>query len=351
MEKHTLDDENDKATRSISIIREMLNDESFKDEHRTLYKFFTRKSKLDFVAVILIILQKSIKPLQLVLNEFLKKLNNGVLVTKSAFTQARRHLKPEAFITLNQRAVLDVLYADDNFENAWGFRLLAIDGSKIHLPNVPEINDEFGTLNFTNSKNNKIIGQHGYGLISVMIDEINKTLIDACLAPAKAYEVDLALEHIKQSREGDLILFDRNYPSYIFLASLTKLGRHFTGRCSKKSFKAARNRFKQGVTNSNIVTLKAEGTVKKRCQELGLPEKITVRFVRVRLSTGEIEVLVTSLLNEKKYTAQMELYNLRWGVEGFFGVIKERVKIENFTGKTVISIKQDFFAIMFITGL
>ncbi|RKZ55126.1 MAG: IS4 family transposase, partial [Candidatus Parabeggiatoa sp. nov. 2] len=66
----------------------------------------------------------SIKPLQLVLNEFFKKLNNGVLVTKSAFTQARRHLKPEAFITLNQRAVLDVLYADDNFENAWGFRLL-----------------------------------------------------------------------------------------------------------------------------------------------------------------------------------------------------------------------------------
>jgi hypothetical protein len=34
-------------------------------------------------------------------------------------------------------------------ENAWGFRLLAIDGSKIHLPNVPEINDEFGTINGT----------------------------------------------------------------------------------------------------------------------------------------------------------------------------------------------------------
>jgi hypothetical protein len=51
MEKHTLDDENDKATRSISIIRELLNDESFKDEHRTVYKFFTRKYKLDFVAV------------------------------------------------------------------------------------------------------------------------------------------------------------------------------------------------------------------------------------------------------------------------------------------------------------
>ncbi len=238
-------------------------------------------------------------------------------------------------------------------EKAWGFRLLAIDGSKIHLPNAPEINDEFGTINGTFGKDKKIIGQHGYGLASVMIDEINKIIIDACLAPAKAYEVDLALEHIKHTQEGDLILFDRNYPSYIFLASLTKLGRHFTGRCSKKSFKAARDMFKQRVTNSNIVTLKAKGDVKKMCQKLGLPEKITVRFVRVRLSTGEIEVLVTSLLDEKKYTAQMfkELYNLRWGVEGFFGVIKERVKIENFTGKTVISVKQDFLAIMFITGL
>jgi hypothetical protein len=85
-------------------------------------------------------------------------------------------------------AGLDVLYADNNFKNAWGFRLLAIDGSKIHLPNVPEINGEFCTINFTNGKDKKIIGQHGYGLISVLIDEINKTIIDACLAPAKGTE-------------------------------------------------------------------------------------------------------------------------------------------------------------------
>jgi hypothetical protein len=91
----------------------------------------------------------SIKPLQLVLNEFFKKLNFRVLVTKSAFTQARRNDKPEAFVTLNQKAVVDAFYADGNYEKAWGFRLLAIDGSKIHLPNAPEINDEFGTINGT----------------------------------------------------------------------------------------------------------------------------------------------------------------------------------------------------------
>jgi len=126
----------------------LLNDDSFKNEHRTASKFFSRKFKLDFVTVILLILQKSIKPLQLVLNEFFNKRNNDVLVTKSAFTQARRHLKSTAFITLNRKAVLDVLYGDENYDTAWGFRLLVIDGSKIHLPNTPEIIKEFGSFFF-----------------------------------------------------------------------------------------------------------------------------------------------------------------------------------------------------------
>jgi len=46
-----------------------------------------------------------------------------------------------------------------------------------------------------------------------------------------------------------------------------------------------------------------------------------------------------------------ELYHLRWGVECFLGVLKERLKIDNLTGKTVHSVKQDFFATLFIMGL
>jgi len=299
MEKDTLDGKNDKAIRSISIIRSLLNDDSFKNEHRTASIFFSRKFKLDFATVILLILQKSIKPLQLVLNEFFKKLDNGVLVTKSAFTQARRHLKATAFVTLNKKAVLDVLYNDDNYEKAWGFRLLTIDGSKIHLPNTTEIIQELGTIRFetTTCNNKKITGEHGYALASVMYDPLNKVVVDACLAPAKAYEVDLALKPLEHTQANDLILFDRNYSSYIFLASLVKLNRQFTGRCSKSSFKAAQQLFKQYVIDSQKATLTAKGEVKKQCKILGLDEQITVRFVRIKLSTGETEVIVTSLLD------------------------------------------------------
>jgi len=205
-------DDHSKATRSISIIRSLLNDDSFKNEHRTASNFFSRKFKLDFVTVIWLILQNRIKPMQLVLNEFFKKWDNGVLVTKSAFTQARSHLKASVFARLNQKAVLDVLYSDDNYEKAWGFRLLAIDGSKIHLPNTPEIIEKYGTIKFETTVE-KIIGEHGYALASVMYDPLNKVVVNACLAPAKAYEVDLALEQIKRTQANSLMLFDRNYPS------------------------------------------------------------------------------------------------------------------------------------------
>jgi uncharacterized protein YbcI len=46
-----------------------------------------------------------------------------------------------------------------------------------------------------------------------------------------------------------------------------------------------------------------------------------------------------------------ELYHLRWGIETLFSVLKERLRLDNFTGKTVIAIKQDFFATLFLTGL
>jgi hypothetical protein len=36
-------------------------------------------------------------------------------------------------------------------------------------------------------------------------------------------------------------------------------------------------------------------------RQRGLPEKITVRFVRVMLTTGEAEILVSSLLDEHVY--------------------------------------------------
>jgi len=63
--------------------------------------------------------------------------------------------------------------------------------------------------------------------------------------------------------------------------------------------------------------------------------------------------LVTSLLDEALHITQdfKELYNLRWGIETFYSIVKTILSLENFTGKSAESVKQDFYATIYITGL
>lgn len=84
----------------------------------------------------------------------------------------------------------------------------------------------------------------------------------------------------------------------------------------------------------------------KQCQAQGLStEPIRLRLIRVNLKSGT-EVLVTNLLDERLYPAQIfkPLYHLRWGVEENYKRQKQRLEIENFSGKSVRSVRQDFFA-------
>ena len=71
-----------------------------------------------------------------------------------------------------------------------------------------------------------------------------------------------------------------------------------------------------------------------------------MRLVRVELNTGEVEVLATSLLDEQAYPTVWfaKLYQLRWGVEELYKRDKLRLEIENFSGRTPLSLRQDFHA-------
>jgi Transposase DDE domain len=92
---------------------------------------------------------------------------------------------------------------------------------------------------------------------------------------------------------------------------------------------------------------------KAALRQAGLPLTLTVRFVTVRLSTGELEILVTSLLDEVAYPCSdfQQIYHLRWGIETLFAVIKNRLSLENFSGKTAQAVCQDFHATLFLTTL
>lgn len=297
-------------------------------------------------------LRKSVKSLQNVVNEAMSWLEESP-VTASAYSQARYKLKHTAFVELNREAVVKTLYHDDQYGKFWGFRVLAVDGSKLRLPDNEEIRNEFGTIAWSTGKDSKHQGERPYAIASVLYDVMNRIAVDAVLAQANAYEVDLAVAHLAYTNAGDLLTMDRNYPSYRMLAELTFLQREFVIRCSAASFDVARRMLKGEGPDSQTIALKPCANQVTQIRQRGLPLSLTVRLVRVRLSTGEYEVLVTSLLDEARHPTSgfLELYRLRWGIETFYGLLKTRLGLENFSGIGVEAVKQDFHATVYLSGL
>ena len=62
--------------------------------------------------------------------------------------------------------------------------------------------------------------------------------------------------------------------------------------------------------------------------------------------------MITNLdRNEFKTEEFQKLYHLRWGIETKYNTIKNKLCLEDFSGKTVISILQDFYATMYLANL
>lgn len=300
--------------------------------------------------IFIVILRNSVKSLQNTLNELTISMKINSTVTSSAYSQARKKLKHTAFRELDSDTT-SIFYQESDVKKFRGFRLIAFDGSKIILPNTPEISAEFGTTRI-NNQTNQDLGTYTSGLFIAGVDVLNQICVSSSLSKGNSYEVDEVIPLLEQLEDSDLLIFDRGYASYKALASLIDKNKNFIVRIPKASFAASNKMFKKGGKWSKIVELTPHHSVKAEVKSLNLPSKIKVRFVKVILSTGEIEVLATSLFDEEyTQTDFKKLYGLRWGVETFFSILKGRLELENFTGNTLESVLQDFWAAVFLSNI
>ena len=234
--------------------RDLIAEDGFKCRHRWAQRAFTRVRSLPFGVVLVMVLRNSVKSLQNVVNEAMSWLG-AETVSASAYSQARYKLKHTAFVELNEKAVVATVYGDGGYRTFWGFRILAVDGSKIVLPDTEEVCEAFGTIAYSNGKDAETLGERPYALASVLYDVLNRVALDATLGRADAYEVNLAVGHLDHTRPGDLLVMDRNYPAYRMLAEFVRQGRDFVVRCSAASFAVARQMLKGDGPASQTVTL------------------------------------------------------------------------------------------------
>lgn len=345
------------AVRVVKRIRGWLRDEGVIGRHRLRERDFTRRRTLCFERVVLLILQKTLRSVQLHLHDFFAALARGTApatVSASAFTQARAKLKHTAFIELNAQTILEPLYAHPELLQFWqGHRVLAIDGSNLRLPATEALLKEFGgesqTINQKGARA-QIIPQ---ARLSVLYDCLNHLGLEARVGPYSQGERALACEHLAATRPGDLLVLDRGYDGYLLLAQMAAGGLDFVVRCTKRSYLEAAQLFARNETNcSGCITLKAK-TRRAEAQAAGLPLEVTVRFVSLRLANGDLEVLVTSLLDEHRYPTEafLALYDQRWKIETFYGGLKGRLDLENFSGLSREAILQDIHAAVFLSNL
>jgi len=339
---------------SIHTTRELIHDESFCRRHRGSDKHFTRRRKLPFVNVMVMLLQKTVRSIQLHLHDFFAALTvPGRSASASSWCEARLKLKHTAFIELNERAILDVAYGGekDFALRLWkGHRLLGIDSSLLRLPNEPALGAEFGWVECSNQGGSS--GRFAQARLSALTDVLNRIVIHTLFVPWQQGERGLALAHLPQMQPQDIGLLDRGFASYELWAQFIAQQRRFVCRCPNYSFSAINQLFaKNEAGRSVVVTLQPHklGEVRRA----GLPETITVRLVTVRLETGPLEVLATNLLDEALYpTAEFgELYHHRWGIETYYGLVKSRLDLENFSGLSAEAIRQDLHATIFLSNL
>jgi hypothetical protein len=268
-------------------------------------------------------------------------------VTKAAFSKARKKFKHTAFIELNREAV-DHTYANSTqLETLADLRVLAIDGSKINLPESAEIRAEFGPLV-------RKPGQEGppQALVSQCYDVQNGIIVDACIASSAAGERELARRHLEFVGDGDLLLTDRGYPGYVFFRSILETGADFCSRSKLTGCKAVKDFVDSGLEQS-VITLEPTSEAVAESRELGLDTApLRLRAVRIELSSGETEILLTSLLHEELPSSFFSsLYAMRWGCEEGYKHQKSAAEMENFSGRSAEAVRQDFYARVFIVNL
>ena len=289
---------------------------------------FTRKRRLGAKKILFLLLGRILRSLQISIDQFYQRIDE-IPVSKQAFSKARMGLNPE-YVRKFADGISEINAQAKDMSTYLGMRLIAMDGMDIALENTPALKGHFGC---SGSKKDAATA-----LASVAFDPLNQAIYDCQIAPYNTDERTLAMLHMERLTElglmGSLLLFDRGYPSKEFILHTINSGFHFVMRV-------------RGKWNLEVDKVKTQGYVTLTSRG----ESFRVRVLKVKLPTGEIETLLTDL-NQKQLPIKKAgaLYFKRWGIEVAYDTLKSKLQLENFSGKTVISVMQDFYATIYLAG-
>lgn len=313
---------------------------TFQEEHRK-GQAFTRTRKLPFPIVIGMVLRMVKTSIQITCN-WLGDLMETEPVSKQAFSQARNRLSYTAFEAMHADGIR-VNYSMAPKEGLWkGYRIIGCDGSTLRLPESKELAKEFGRWKTREG----VTESPPIARISEYTDMTTKLVLSGRIAPCKISEDELARDQLdevvaKMRKHGQgkmLFVYDRGYPSEDFIQQHLDLEVDFLFRLPRNFNRAVKGIYASEEAESFLLS---EGSP-------------ILRVSQFDLKSGERELLLTSLIDYHKFLQEdlSSVYHGRWSsMEEGYKRQKVTMQMENFSGKTVEAVKQEYWATLTMGNL
>lgn len=338
----------------IQELKEFVSLVSSNDDLLSHFRFspndFIRNRKMPFEKLVLLIAKLCKKTLSVEIENFFMESEDPNPCSVSAFVQQRIKLKPLFFCLWNKFLCSTWYELNKNEIKRWkGYRIVAADGSNATLVNSESLSKYYGGQ----------INQVSYFTIAKTVyfyDVLNELILLPKIGPYRLGELNMVYDMFDKTEDDMLLIYDRNFSNYKMVAL------HLWQEKERKFLIRARENLsiiKDFITRgkaSEIVEwtppYSAIQGLKKSGFLINKNTSLKVRLVRVELD-GSPEVLITNLWEEEGHPVSefKELYFMRWGIETNISLQKNIMQLESFSGLSVASVEQDFYATVFMANL
>ena len=326
----------------------------------------TRKRKLSFPDVIRTVLNMSGGSIN---NELLNLYNcSEDTPTASAFVQQRSKILSTAFESIFHGFVNKTSH-NHTYK---GYRLLAVDGSDLHIPTNPDDPASYFP---------RINDQRPYNLLhlNAMFDLCSGTYIDAVIQKNRHYnEIEALIEmlHRFSPQNPVIIIADRGYEAYNALAHIQEKGWNYLFRiknsCSKGGIAHGLDlptdeeydvsidlHLSAGRTKEHRLLYKDKNKYKRVSHpeyfdffknsngtfDVHMFYSLPFRIIKFKLKEGIYETIITNLPTSSFSTMDIKhLYKMRWDIETSFRQLKYTLGLLNFHSKKLNSVYQEIYA-------
>ena len=364
--------------RIIEKLKHFVSSVSTKEKYRSSTSDFSRNSgKLDFQSYCLLGISLLKQSLSVEIYNLLTS-NDLAVVSKSSYSDARYKILPAFYQDWND-LLLSLIYEQAEIIGTaeqiaaplkdWrGYRLEVVDGSCLVLAQTKELGNFFG-VHRNGTKKGRVI-ETVMSRVLLRVDLCNEYVLQSEVSRIDCSELTTFKTWLWQLNSNSITIMDRGFGCAAVFSFLNIHHKPFVCRL-KVSFNNQVRAFIASAEVDQVVEFTINKTEKIVNQALKISEDdisadnsacyteikkgsiVKVRLVKVVLSTGEVEVLATNLMDSQAITVADlgNLYSKRWGIETIIDSLKNQLKMMVFSGLKPAAILQDIHATMFVYNL